>query len=72
MCNFNIPNYRINGLFIVSLLGSIIRCLRRMEEMLRELIQASKSIGNTELQDKFYAASNAIKRDIVFAPSLYL
>lgn len=52
--------------------GSIIRCLRRMEEMLRELIQASKSIGNTELQDKFYAASNAIKRDIVFAPSLYL
>lgn len=27
--------------------GSIIRCMRRLDELLRELSDASKSIGNT-------------------------
>lgn len=27
--------------------GSIIRCLRRLDELLRELSEASKAIGNT-------------------------
>ena len=34
------------------------------------MVQASKAIGNTELENKFAAAITAIKRDIVFAPSL--
>ena len=33
--------------------GSVIRCLRRLEELLRELCQAAKVIGNTELENKF-------------------
>ncbi|XP_054278231.1 exosome RNA helicase MTR4-like [Macrosteles quadrilineatus] len=52
--------------------GSIIRCMRRLEEMLRQLVQASKNIGNTDLENKFSEAIKLIKRDIVFAASLYL
>lgn len=53
-------------------LGSIIRCMRRLEELLRQMVQASKSIGNTELENKFSEGIKLIKRDIIFAASLYL
>eukprot|EP00124_Ichthyophonus_hoferi_P004650 Ihof_evm3s539 gene=Ihof_evmTU3s539 len=33
--------------------GSIIRAIRREEELLRQLVQASKAIGNTDLELKF-------------------
>ena len=33
--------------------GSIIRSMRRLEELLRQMVVASKSIGNTELEVKF-------------------
>lgn len=33
--------------------GSIIRCMRRLEELLRQMCQAAKAIGNTELENKF-------------------
>ncbi|XP_015585297.1 exosome RNA helicase MTR4 [Cephus cinctus] len=52
--------------------GSIIRCMRRLEEVLRQLCQAAKNIGNTDLENKFSEAIKIIKRDIVFAASLYL
>uniref|UniRef100_A0A1Z5KUJ9 Superkiller viralicidic activity 2-like 2 n=1 Tax=Ornithodoros moubata TaxID=6938 RepID=A0A1Z5KUJ9_ORNMO len=52
--------------------GSIIRCMRRLEELLRQMVQASKCIGNTELENKFSESIKLIKRDIVFAASLYL
>ncbi|EDV98757.1 exosome RNA helicase MTR4 [Drosophila grimshawi] len=52
--------------------GSIIRCMRRLEELLRQLCQASKTIGNTDLENKFSEGIRLIKRDIVFAASLYL
>ncbi|KAJ8305287.1 hypothetical protein KUTeg_015832 [Tegillarca granosa] len=52
--------------------GSIIRCMRRLEETLRQLVQAAKAIGNTELENKFAEGIRSIKRDIVFAASLYL
>jgi len=50
--------------------GSLIRAFRLLVEVLRQMVQASKAIGNTELENKFAAAITAIKRDIVFAPSL--
>jgi ATP-dependent RNA helicase DOB1 len=37
--------------------GSIIRAMRRLEELLRQLSTASKSIGNTELEEKFEACT---------------
>ncbi|XP_059449280.1 DExH-box ATP-dependent RNA helicase DExH9 [Corylus avellana] len=52
--------------------GSLIRAIRRLEEVLQQLIQAAQSIGETELESKFEEAVSKIKRDIVFAASLYL
>ena len=52
--------------------GSTIRSLRRLEELVRQLASASKSIGNLELQAKFEKGSELLKRDIVFCSSLYL
>jgi ATP-dependent RNA helicase DOB1 len=52
--------------------GSIIRCMRRLEEAMREMCQAAKTIGNTDLENKFSEGIRLMKRDIVFAASLYL
>eukprot|EP00758_Cryptobia_borreli_P001636 Tbor_TRINITY_DN2406_c0_g1::TRINITY_DN2406_c0_g1_i1::g.2547::m.2547/K12598/MTR4, SKIV2L2; ATP-dependent RNA helicase DOB1 len=54
--------------------GEIVRMLRRLEEMLRQLAGAAKSpaLGNQELHDKFMKGIEMIKRGIVFASSLYL
>ncbi|XP_078433326.1 RNA helicase, ATP-dependent, SK12/DOB1 protein [Wolffia australiana] len=52
--------------------GSLIRAIRRLEEVLQQLIAAAKSIGETELEAKLEDAVVKIKRDIVFAASLYL
>lgn len=61
--------------------GSIIRAMRRLDELIHEMISAAKSIGNTPLEEKFaegiehfdlIIASKCIRRDIVFAASLYL
>merc|ERR1719215_20403 len=42
--------------------GSTIRNLRRLEELVRQLASASKSIGNLELQAKFEKGSDLLKR----------
>uniref|UniRef100_A0A0K0F941 mRNA transport homolog 4 (inferred by orthology to a C. elegans protein) n=1 Tax=Strongyloides venezuelensis TaxID=75913 RepID=A0A0K0F941_STRVS len=52
--------------------GSIIRCMRRLEELLRQMTCAAGSMGDKTLAEKFEQARAAIKRDIVFAASLYL
>lgn len=52
--------------------GSIIRCMRRLEELLRQMCQAAKTIGNTDLENKFADGIRLLKRDIIFAASLYL
>ncbi|XP_054715742.1 exosome RNA helicase MTR4-like [Uloborus diversus] len=52
--------------------GSVIRCMRRLEELMRQMCQAAKAIGNTEMENKFSEGIKLIKRDIVFAASLYL
>ncbi|XP_026391600.1 DExH-box ATP-dependent RNA helicase DExH9-like [Papaver somniferum] len=52
--------------------GSLIRAIRRLEEVLQQLTEAAKSLGDTQLEAKFQEAVIKIKRDIVFAASLYL
>jgi ATP-dependent RNA helicase DOB1 len=52
--------------------GNIIRVLRRLEELLRQLASASLAIGNAELKDMFEQGSMKIRRGVVFAASLYL
>lgn len=52
--------------------GTIIRCIRRLHELLRQLQDASKSIQSLELAAKFTQGLRMIERGIVFAASLYL
>jgi ATP-dependent RNA helicase DOB1 len=52
--------------------GVIIKCFKRIAELLDQLIEASKIIGNNEYVSKFEEALRLLKRDIAFANSLYL
>ena len=54
--------------------GSIIRVFRRLQELLRQMTQASRAIGNEELEDKFRKASEMLERpnSVIFCSSLYL
>lgn len=54
--------------------GSLIRVFRRLGELLRQMAQAAKVIGNTELKEKFEKASEMLERpnSVIFCSSLYL
>ena len=52
--------------------GSLIRLFRRLEELIRQMGQAVKVMGNEELVKKFDESLQKIRRDIVAAQSLYL
>ena len=52
--------------------GSLVRAIRRLEELLRQLAAACQTVGETKLAERLHAADEHIKRDIVFAASLYL
>lgn len=52
--------------------GSIVRCITRLDELCREVRNCARVVGNPTLYRKLEAASIAIKRDIVFASSLYV
>lgn len=52
--------------------GAFVRLILRLEECCRELVNVSAMIGDKELEAKIGNASAAMKRDIIFLPSLYL
>ncbi|KAF7078257.1 hypothetical protein CFC21_082726 [Triticum aestivum] len=52
--------------------GLIVRTIVRLDETCREFRNAASIMGNSALYKKMEIASNAIKRDIVFAASLYV
>lgn len=52
--------------------GSIVRTITRLDELCREVRNCSRIVGNPILYRKMEEASVAIKRDIVFASSLYI
>ncbi|KAK6131750.1 hypothetical protein DH2020_034547 [Rehmannia glutinosa] len=52
--------------------GSIIRLARRLDEFLNQLKAAAHAVGEAGLEDKFTAASESLRRGIMFANSLYL
>lgn len=52
--------------------GLIVRTIVRLDETCREFRNAASIMGNSALFKKMEIASNAIKRDIVFAASLYV
>ncbi|AFZ81204.1 DEAD/DEAH box helicase domain-containing protein [Theileria equi strain WA] len=52
--------------------GHIVRAITRLDELCRKICQAANIFGDKELSTKIERVSAAIRRDIVFAPSLYL
>lgn len=52
--------------------GSLIRLFRRLEEVLRQMVQAAKVMGSEDLAQKFTEAMGKIVRDLIAAQSLYL
>lgn len=51
--------------------GIIVRCIQQLSETLQDVKNAAVTIGDPVLKEKMEQASTAIKRDIVFAASLY-
>lgn len=51
--------------------GVIVRTIQRLDETLRDVKDAARVIGDAMLYQKMDEASTIIKRDIVFAASLY-
>ena len=51
--------------------GVIVRCIQRLEEVLRDVHKAARIVGDQVLCTKMQEAMTAIKRDIVFTASLY-
>ncbi|CAI9099042.1 OLC1v1035803C1 [Oldenlandia corymbosa var. corymbosa] len=51
--------------------GSIIRQARRLDEFLNQLKEAAVAVGEVNLEQKFAAASESLRRGIMFANSLY-
>ena len=51
--------------------GIIVRCIQRLDEVLKDVRNAARIIGDPVLQSKMEETSRMIKRDIVFAASLY-
>ena len=52
--------------------GSIVRCIVRLDETCREFRDAARVMGDMKFSQQMDEASEAIKRDIVFAASLYI
>jgi len=52
--------------------GSIVRCITRLDELCREVRNCARVVGNPTLYRKCEEGSVLIKRDIVFASSLYV
>ena len=52
--------------------GSLVRAVRRLDEVLAQLGGAAATAGDAELSASFAAASAAVRRGIVFAASLYI
>lgn len=51
--------------------GSLIRMFRRLEELLRQMAQASKVMGSEDLEKKFEEALTKVKRGMSYARSMH-
>ena len=52
--------------------GSLVRTIRRLDELIKELILCADLLGNNNLKEKLENISKKIKRGIPFTASLYL
>ena len=52
--------------------GSIVRTISRLDELIKDFRNAARVLGSPSLYRKMEAASECIRRDVVFAASLYV
>lgn len=52
--------------------GTIVRCITRLDQTCLDVRNAARVVGDPKLYQKMVACSERIKRDIVFAASLYV
>jgi ATP-dependent RNA helicase DOB1 len=52
--------------------GSIIRNVRRLDELINQLLVAAKNIGEVHLEQQLEEGAKLLRRGIGFAASLYL
>lgn len=52
--------------------GTIVRTITRLDETCREVKNAAKLVGDPSLHAKMQQAQEQIKRDVIFAASLYM
>lgn len=52
--------------------GTIVRTITRLDETCREVKNAAKLVGDPSLYMKMQQAQELIKRDVIFAASLYM
>ena len=51
--------------------GTIVRCIVRLDEVLRECQSAARTVGDTAMYTKLETCRELIKRDVVFSASLF-
>ena len=73
------PGAQSNGCEFAELLkvcdlfeGTLIRAVRRLDELLGQLAAAAAAVGDTGLKASFEAAALSLRHGIMFANSLYL
>ena len=52
--------------------GTLVRCLRALDELLKQLGEAAAALGDTALKQRFSECATAVHRGIAFSSSLYL
>lgn len=52
--------------------GNVIRAIKRLHELLKEMVDCAEALGNKELKRRFEEGQAKLYRGIVFAASLYL
>ena len=52
--------------------GTVIRALRRLDELMMELHRAACAVGDEALAKKFEEGAKSLRHGVVFATSLYL
>ena len=57
--------------YLIQQEGVIVRTIQRLDEVLRNVKDGARVIGDPVLYQKMDESSTLIKRDIVFAASLY-
>lgn len=52
--------------------GSLVRAVRRLDELMQQLAAASDAVGDKQLAERLRESNMTIRRDIMFAASLYV